>query len=270
MNIKFISDIGSNHNQSLIRAKKLILAAKKLGCWGVKFQLYELKKLYKNVEKFKGIERSELNKKWIPKLKEYCDEIDIKFGCSVFDLEGVSVLKEYVDFYKISSFDILRKNLFAECISTEKPLMFSTGLASNSEIADCLNIHREMLHYSDITILHCISKYPAVLEESCMNRIETFKRIFGDYCNIGYSVHVVNKYAMLAAIVNGAETIEFHLDLNDKKGWEYNHGHCWTVNKFLTFREELDQIQKACEKPFELTREMKRERTKPRDGLRHW
>jgi len=50
MEIKFIADIGSNHNQDFGRCKSLIDVAKDAGCWGVKFQLFDTEKLYRNID----------------------------------------------------------------------------------------------------------------------------------------------------------------------------------------------------------------------------
>ena len=40
------------------------------------------------------------------------------------------LLRDYVDFYKISSYDILRHDLLEACAKTKKPVIISTGMAS--------------------------------------------------------------------------------------------------------------------------------------------
>ena len=40
MNTKFICEVGSNHNQSLDKCLEFIDTAKELGCWGIKFQMF--------------------------------------------------------------------------------------------------------------------------------------------------------------------------------------------------------------------------------------
>ena len=47
-------------------------------------------------------------------------------------------------------------------------------------------------------------------------------------CNVGWSDHTVNPLVINSAIEDfGSNIIEFHLDI-DKKGYEYDQGHCWT------------------------------------------
>jgi len=40
--------------------------------------------------------------------------------------------------------------------------------------------------------------------------------------------NTVSEELILSAIGIGANAIEFHLDLEDKQGFEFSHGHCWT------------------------------------------
>ena len=46
----------------------------------------------------------------------------------------VDILKPYVDFFKIGSYEILWKDLFKKCAQSKKPVIFSTGMAKLSEI----------------------------------------------------------------------------------------------------------------------------------------
>ena len=67
-----IAEIGSNFNQSIDLAFKLISSAKNAGADAVKFQLFNAKKMYPNDKKMFSLFKSiELNKNWIPKLKKF-------------------------------------------------------------------------------------------------------------------------------------------------------------------------------------------------------
>jgi N-acetylneuraminate synthase len=236
--IKYIADIGSNHNQDFKRCKKLIEQAAKIGCWGVKFQLFKADKLYRNPskKKLKELKISEFPIDWIPKIAECCDEHSIKFGCSPFYHEAVDKLEAYVDFYKISSFDILRENLIRKCIETDIPVIISLGLTLSSNF---LKI-KEKFDYDlrKAFYLHCISNYPALPEDCNLNLISLYNLD-------GWSDHTTEPGVIHQAVIQGAKIIEFHLDLEDKQGLEFKHGHCWTPSKISNTIRNIEIMQSS-------------------------
>jgi len=77
----------------------------------------------------------------------------------------------------------------------------------------------------DLTVLHCVSGYPAPIAECNLASIETIARKCG--CRVGWSDHSVSPAVIYRAIHRwGASMIEYHLDL-DGTGDEYSTGHCW-------------------------------------------
>jgi len=77
----------------------------------------------------------------------------------------------------------------------------------------------------EMVLFHCCSKYPAVINEVYLKKIETY--IENYECDIGYSDHTVNEGVIYRAVALGANYIEMHFDLDDMEGWESNVGHCW-------------------------------------------
>ena len=81
-----IAEIGSNFDQSLAKAKKLINIAKKCGADAVKFQLFSGKILYPNNFKMQKIfKKVELNINWTNQLKLYANKKKIILFFSSFD-----------------------------------------------------------------------------------------------------------------------------------------------------------------------------------------
>ena len=76
----------------------------------------------------------ELPVSFLQKISNYCKKKKIKFACTPFYLDAVEKLEPYVDFYKISSYEILWNELLAKCAQTKKPVIFSTGMANFSEV----------------------------------------------------------------------------------------------------------------------------------------
>ena len=64
-------------------------------------------------------------------------------------------LKPYVDFYKISSYEILHKDLLVKCAKTRKPVILSTGMANFGEVKKVTKILKQN-GCKKITVLHCV------------------------------------------------------------------------------------------------------------------
>lgn len=228
--IRFIADIGSNHNNSLCRIRRLIEEAKEVGCWAVKFQLFEANKLFAKDYIPKGLKDKELNSEWIINIRNMCDDIGIKFGCTPFDLDAVCVISPYVDFIKISSFDILRTDLIEACSNTGLPIHLSTGMADRIEINNAIFAAKKIE-----VLYHCVSKYPAQIKEIYMHKLRSFNTLIGcsHVNNFGWSDHSRNNSVICAAVSYGANYIEVHFDREDFQGQESieNGGaesHCWS------------------------------------------
>lgn len=258
--IKFIADIGSNHNQDLCRIRKLIETAKEVGCWAVKFQLFKADKLYAPGHIPKGLKENELNPDWIRNIRNICNDIDIKFGCTPFDLEAIDIIIPYVDFIKISSFDILRLDLIEKCAQTKLPIHISTGLSNFVELQQAYDIIKK--YTNNIIIYYCVSKYPSRIKDIVINKLKHINliNIIDLYKNNkimkGYSDHSVNSLVINCASVYDIEYIEVHFDLKDKQGNEYKYGHCWIpkelqktiesskiIKQLINNKENQDEIE---------------------------
>ncbi len=267
--VKFIAEIGSNHNGSLDRCYKLIDTAKDIGCWAVKFQLFD-ENLYapQYKEQRERLRKWQLPLDYIPKIAEYCKEKDIKFGCSVFYLEAVEILKPYVDFYKIGSYEMLWLDLIKAVAEIGKPMILSTGMGTDNEIRQAVK-HFDN-YYDGLSILHCDSNYPAVPKHCNLLRMDWLKNEFTWYytfMKVGWSDHTRHPGIIYAAIAQGAEVIEFHMDLEDSQGWEYSIGHCWHPHEI---KEVIDNVRigEIASQPNEQNLEHLRQQRTDVDGMR--
>lgn len=227
--IKFIAEVSSNHNQDLNRCQQFIKTAAGIGCDGVKFQLFKIEKLFapEIVKKSKEVQTRrawELPIKFLPEISKTCKKAGIQLSCTPFYLEAVKELELYVDFYKIASYEILWHPLLKACAKTGKALVLSTGMAILDEIDRAMKTLKDA-GARDITLLHCVSSYPAPPEECNLAAIKTLKDRYN--CKVGWSDHSVNAAVVRRAVNKWqASMIEFHFDL-DQKGDEFNIGHCW-------------------------------------------
>jgi len=262
---KFIAEIGSNHNNDINRTFRTIDACKDAGFWGVKFQLFKNETLFrKGFDKLSIKERQDrqLDFEFFKhKICVYCKSIGIAVGVTPFDIDYASRLYNTdIDFVKISSFDILRHDLIDACLKLDKPIMISTGLATENDIVKLLSQYTKQ----DLTLMYCVSDYPTQLESLYMKNISKFKNC----AKTGYSDHSVLPSAIYSAVLlNNAEYIETHVDI-DGEGFEYDVGHCWLI-------DEIKPVIKNCLDAFQINEhggyistEQLSKRADPVDGLR--
>jgi sialic acid synthase SpsE len=209
--IEFFADIGSNwrygnpdnYHQNAI---DLIKIAADIGCTGVKFQLFKADRLWSSkfpVER-EAARLNELPETWIPFLSSAARKEGLLFGLSVFHPELVNRVTEYVDYFKIASFEIVQTELFQRMTATGKRLQVSLGqMNSPQEIFD--QIDETASGEYQIDLLHCISKYPAEPADCNMAILQENKFING------WSDHTTDLMVIFAAVCCGADVIEVHL-----------------------------------------------------------
>ncbi len=289
MPVKWIAEIGSNHNRSWERIIKLIVMAKAIGCDAVKFQFFNPEKLY--APEFK--DQINKMKKWalpydfIPGIKIRCALENIEFGGSVFDLESLYFAEACVDWLKIGNYELLYTDLIEAVIKTRKPWMISIGMESfghNDRLPDWPNDYlkniREAISKGILSvapsnppfaILYCNSNYPAKPENCNLRNIKRLSNLVAkNIFNIkaGWSDHTTEPGIIYKVIEMGAEVIEFHFDLGDGLGFESKIGHCWKPDKIEEVIRNVKIGELACQENDTDETEAKKWRTDPEDGMR--
>jgi sialic acid synthase SpsE len=233
---KFVAEVSSNHHRNLERCVQFIKTSADIGCDAVKFQLFRVRELFAPEalsSKPELLEREdwELPVEFLPELAACCRETGIAFSCTPFYLNAVEQLRPFVDFYKIASYELLWDDLLKACARSGKPVVLSTGMATLSEVERAAAILRQA-GCNDLTLLHCVSSYPARPVECNLAAIETLRDACA--CPVGWSDHSVEPGVIFRAVHRwGAAMIEFHLDL-EGEGAEYKAGHCWLPEPMRT------------------------------------
>lgn len=227
--VRFVAEVSSNHHRDLDRCLAFIEKAAGIGCAAVKFQLFKVRELFapEVLAKRPDLQARqdwELPVEFLPELARACRQAGLDFACTPFYLDAVEELQPYVDFYKVASYELLWGDLLRACAKTGKPVTLATGMATMPEIKDAVSTLRQA-GCRDLTLLHCVSGYPAPVAECNLAAIETLRNECE--CPVGWSDHSANKGVVYAAaLMWGASPIEFHLDL-DGTGDEFKTGHCW-------------------------------------------
>ncbi len=135
---------------------------------------------------------------------------------SVFDRAGVDFLESInCPAYKISSFDIVDIPLIKYISHTTKPLIISTGMASDEEIMaadDALDPNYPH------AFLHCVSGYPTPVNEAKLWRMKEINRMVGLPVWCGLSDHSLGHDVAVAAVAMGCPIIEKHICLDRNLG----------------------------------------------------
>ena len=229
MSVEFVAEVSSNHHRDLARCLAFIDSAASIGSSAVKFQLFRIDELFApeafvHNPELRRRAAWELPAEFLPALADRCRARGVRFGCTPFHLDGVDTLVPHVDFLKIASYELLRTDLLRHCAASGKPVVLATGMATLDEIAQAVETLRTA-GCRDLTLLHCVSGYPAPIGECNLAAIHTIARTCG--CPVGWSDHSVSPAVIFRAIHRwGASMIEYHLDL-DGTGDEFAAGHCW-------------------------------------------
>lgn len=222
-----IAEAGVNHNGDIRLAKKLIDAAVKAGADAVKFQTFHTEEVVtKTAEKaqyqkettnpeesqFEMIKRLELSDKSFKELFGYAQKKGIIFLSTPFDRASVDLLDRLgVPAFKVGSGEITNFLLLKHIASKRKPIILSTGMSTLDEVAEAVELLR-LEGSEEIILLHCVSCYPARVEDTNLKAMETLRREFN--LPVGLSDHTTDIYVPVAAVALGACIIEKHFTLD--------------------------------------------------------
>lgn len=227
-----VAELSANHNHDFDLAMRTIKAMADAGADAVKFQTFRPDSftMDANTEYFgprkdglwKGWRPIDLYTQgampyeWQPKLKQYANELGMICFSTPFDKEGVDFMEEMdMPMYKIASMEINETNLIRYAASKHKPMVMSTGAASEEDIQLAVDICREEGN-NDITLLKCTSEYPAPIEKANLLTIPDMASRFG--VKVGVSDHSMTNLVPTLAVALGATIVEKHFILDRSLG----------------------------------------------------
>ena len=211
----------------------------------------------------------ELSYEQTQEIKFFCDEHKIIFISTPFDSESLKFLVEEIDvpFLKVSSADISNLPFLYELACSKKHVILSTGTASFGDIEQALSVFAFVLDkgtevrpsqqlfresYSKlairkklkehVSILHCVTQYPALFEQTNLRAIESIKNVFG--LTTGYSDHTLDEYAAVIGLSLGARIFEKHITL-DKNMEGPDHAASMEPVEFQKYVEVLHKTHQA-------------------------
>lgn len=228
-----IAEMSGNHNQSLERALEIVRAAAGTGAQAIKLQTYtadtmtlDLKEreffISEDNSPWKGQSLYDLYKiahtpwDWHKPIFDHAKKLGLICFSTPFDETAVDFLEKLgVPAYKIASFENTDIPLIQRVAATGRPLIISTGMATQEELDESVDAARKA-GCKDLTLLKCTSTYPATPENSNLLTIPYLRERYG--CEVGLSDHTLGIGVAVASIALGATVIEKHFTLKRADG----------------------------------------------------
>lgn len=222
-----IAEISANHNGELSRVLELIDQAARIGADAVKIQTYRPDTitldsdgadfrieggLWAGRTLFDLYEEAHTPWEWHAPIFEHARLRGITLFSSPFDNTAIDLLEDLnAPAYKIASFEAVDLSLIRYAASTGKPMIISTGMADQEEIAEAVAAAKDG-GCSELALLHCVSGYPAAASDYNLLTIPDMSTRFGMVT--GLSDHTLSNATAIASVAMGASIIEKHFTMN--------------------------------------------------------
>lgn len=256
--VYIIAELSGNHEQSFDLAVKTIKAMKMAGADAVKLQSYTADSMTLNSDKpwfmarqdslWAGQRLYDLYSKgatpweWHPKLMKIANDNGLDFFSTPFDFEFADKLESInVPAYKIASFEITDIPLIEHVARKKKPIILSTGIATKEDIQLAVETCHKAGNF-EISLLKCLSSYPAPYEEMNLALIPELEKEFNAIP--GLSDHTLGFEMPVAAVALGAKIIEKHFIL-DKNSKGIDASFSLTADEFKAMVNAVRNTEKA-------------------------
>ena len=224
-----IAEISGNHAGSIDRALRLVHACAEAGVDAVKLQTYtadtmtldlegpdflvsDASSLWRGEKLYDLYDRAHTPWEWHKEIFDCATEKGLIAFSSAFDQASVDFLVDLgAPCIKIASFENVDLPLIQTAAGTGKPIIISTGMASQEEIQAAIDTARTY-GCTDVALLKCTSAYPAPVEDANLRTIRDMRDWSG--CEVGLSDHSLGVGVAVASVAFGATVIEKHITMD--------------------------------------------------------
>lgn len=223
-----IAEAGVSHFGSLDKAFRLVDMSVTAGADAVKFQIFDVNAMIAEVS---SDWRKRMSSRQLPyedfrRIRDYCQERGILFMATAHDEPSLDYLATLdVPAYKIGSGELSNWDFLAKTARLGKPLIFSTGMYTEADIASALGAVAKTGN-REVAVLHCVTRYPTPPEEVNLRAMLTIRDRFDVVA--GYSDHTAGRHIPLASVALGAQILEKHItlefDIPNAQDWKVSCG----------------------------------------------
>ncbi len=219
-----IAEIGTAHNGDLQKALELVNAAADAGADAVKVQVVFADEILPPeaglvplpggpvplYEVFRSLEQP---LSFYVALAEQAKSRNLEFLGTPFGKKSVELLKDIgVQIWKVASPELNHEPLLEQLASLGQPLILSTGVSLPEDIEQALKVIGRC-GAPPVTLLHCITSYPAPENEANLRSIATLTTRF--HVPAGLSDHSLDPILLpVLAVASGAVIVEKHITLS--------------------------------------------------------
>lgn len=247
-----IAEIG-NLFTNFEEAKRLIDSSKKIGVDAVKFQTWDAetlttKKNYFDLEVTGHISQYEFHKEIQIseqlqfKIVQYAKSNNVTIFSAPSHINDLELMEKMdLPIYKIGSDLACHIPLLKKVAKMNKPIILSTGMCTMQEVRNSVN---SILNAGNdqLVLLHCVSDYPAKIDECNLNAILEIKKEFD--LPVGFSDHTIGNLTSLAAVSMGANVIEKHMR-HTKNSPSPDDPHALSTEQFSELINSIRIIEKS-------------------------
>lgn len=256
--VLIIAELSANHHQNLDTALATLGAMAEAGADAVKVQTYRPESMCLNVDNgyfgkrqsgpWKGrtlwdlYTEAALPYEWHRPIQREAERLGLRFFSSPFDLAAVDFLQRLdVPYFKIASFEINHIPLLKKVAATQKPVIISTGVATEEDIELALATCREAGN-SNVLLLKCTSQYPATIADANLMTLPDMRQRF--CVPVGLSDHTAGAIVPVTAVSLGARAVEKHVILDRSQGGPDAH-FSMEPEEFADMVRQVRQVEQA-------------------------
>ena len=253
-----VAELSANHGHNLETALASVRAIAEAGVDAVKIQTYTADTitldsdkddfvvaggtLWDNTKLYDLYKEAYTPWEWHQAIFDEAKKCGIMCFSTPFDNTAVDFLEECGNpIMKIASFEITDVNLIRYAASKGKPMVISTGVATQEDIELAIQACHEAGNH-DITLLRCVSAYPAPMENVNLRTMQDMKERYG--VKVGLSDHTMGSDVAIAAVALGAEMVEKHFILDRAIGGP-DAAFSMTVEEFKQMVTSIRNVEKA-------------------------
>ncbi len=264
--VALIAEVGVNHEGDVEAARRMIDLAADAGADAVKLQSYTPSRYASASDpaRLARVTRFSLDSAAQLDLARHAAARGIPLFSSALTEDVVPFLAQWCPAIKIASGDLDFEPVIRAAAATGKVVILSTGIGTVAEIDRAVGWFADVVGAaalaSRLVLMHCVSAYPTPVEQANVRSVPFLRERFG--LVTGYSNHVMEPEAVLAAVALGAQMVEVHFT-DRREGREFrDHALSLEPAELAALRGSIDRVRaslgahdkqpQACELPLRL------------------